>query len=188
MSDVTVSPIVQNVEVTTPGPQGIQGPAGVGVPAGGSTGQVLKKASAADYAVVWANETGGGGGGSLPAGGTTGQALRKNSNTDGDAGWATILALPAGGSTGQSLRKNSGTDGDATWQATLDNVLPAAVTASILGGTVERTGLFSTATPATGVAAEATVQSVLSSVTSLYTTLGEALTNGFIGIAVNAEA
>lgn len=160
MSDVTVSPIVQNVTVTLPGPQGIQGPAGVGVPAGGSAGQVLKKASATDYAVVWANETGGGGGGSLPIGGTT----------------------------GQSLKKNSDADGDATWQATLGNVLPAAVTASVLGGTVERTGLFSTATPATGIAAEATVQSVLSSVTSLYTTLGEALTNGFIGISINAEA
>lgn len=67
-------------------------------------------------------------------------------------------------------------------------MLPAQVTASVLGGTVERTGLMSAAAPATGIAAEATVQSALSSVSSLYSTLGQALTNGFIGIAVNAEA
>lgn len=72
--------------------------------------------------------------------------------------------------------------------ASLPNVLPAQVTASVLGGTVERTGLMSAAAPATGIAAEATVQSLLSSVTALYTTLGEALTNGFIGISINAEA
>ena len=32
------------------------------IPAGGSTGQVLKKTSGTDYAVAWANESGGGGG------------------------------------------------------------------------------------------------------------------------------
>lgn len=69
----------------------------------------------------------------------------------------------------------------------LPNVLPAQVTALVLGGTVERTGQMSAAAPATGIAAEATVQAVLSSVTALYTTLGEALTNGFIGIAGDDE-
>lgn len=39
------------VEVEAQGPQGIPG---VGVPTGGSTGQVLRKASAADYATEWA--------------------------------------------------------------------------------------------------------------------------------------
>jgi len=48
-----------------PGPQGPAGPAGpagspgVGVPAGGSTGQVLTKSSATDYATVWAAAAGG---------------------------------------------------------------------------------------------------------------------------------
>ena len=47
------------------GPQGEQGPAGadgadgVGVPAGGTPGQVLKKASGTDYDTEWADETGG---------------------------------------------------------------------------------------------------------------------------------
>lgn len=36
-----------------------------GVPSGGTTGQVLKKSSGTDYAVEWANESGGGGGGSV---------------------------------------------------------------------------------------------------------------------------
>lgn len=43
------------------------------VPAGGSTGQVLKKASSADYDTQWANDnTGGGGGGSTAWGSITG--------------------------------------------------------------------------------------------------------------------
>lgn len=46
---------------------------------------------------------------------------------------------------------------------------------------------MSAAAPATGIASEATVQSALSSITLLYTTLGEALSNGFIGIAGGDE-
>jgi hypothetical protein len=42
------------------GPQGEQGPAGIGEP-GGTTGQVLTKASNTDFDVVWATPTGGGG-------------------------------------------------------------------------------------------------------------------------------
>lgn len=45
------------------GPQGETGAAGVGVPSGGTTGQVLKKASNTNYDTVWADESGGGGGG-----------------------------------------------------------------------------------------------------------------------------
>lgn len=37
------------------GPQGPQGPAGVGVPTGGTTGQVLTKASNGDYVTTWSN-------------------------------------------------------------------------------------------------------------------------------------
>lgn len=46
------------------GPQGAtgpQGPAGQGVPAGGTTAQVLKKLSNTDYDTGWQNESGGGG-------------------------------------------------------------------------------------------------------------------------------
>lgn len=54
------------------------------LPAGGTTGQVLAKSSATDYATGWV-DAGGGGGSGLPTGGTTGQALRKVSATDFDA-------------------------------------------------------------------------------------------------------
>lgn len=43
------------------GAQGDQGPTGAGVPSGGTTGQVLKKASGTDFDTEWANESGGGG-------------------------------------------------------------------------------------------------------------------------------
>lgn len=46
----------------TTGDQGPQGAAGVGVPSGGTTGQVLKKASNTNYDTEWADESGGGGG------------------------------------------------------------------------------------------------------------------------------
>jgi len=39
------------------GPQGTTGPAGPGVPTGGTTGQVLQKASATDYATAWVTPT-----------------------------------------------------------------------------------------------------------------------------------
>lgn len=48
------------------GATGPQGPAGEGVPAGGSTGQVLAKRSGSDYDTYWKNESGGGSGGSSP--------------------------------------------------------------------------------------------------------------------------
>ena len=44
------------------GPQGETGAAGVGVPSGGTTGQVLKKSSNTNYDTEWADESGGGGG------------------------------------------------------------------------------------------------------------------------------
>lgn len=46
------------------GTPGADGADGVGVPPGGTTGQVLAKASAADYDTAWVDQTGGGGGSS----------------------------------------------------------------------------------------------------------------------------
>jgi len=43
------------------GSDGAPGPDGVGVPAGGSTGQVLSKIDATDYNTAWVNQPGGGG-------------------------------------------------------------------------------------------------------------------------------
>jgi len=55
---------------------------GVGVPDGGTTGQVLKKKSDADYDTEWVNE-----GSGLPEGGAEGQILAKKSNSDYDTEW-----------------------------------------------------------------------------------------------------
>ena len=44
------------------GPAGATGPAGPGVAVGGTTGQVLAKTSATNYATEWVDQTGGGGG------------------------------------------------------------------------------------------------------------------------------
>lgn len=43
------------------GPSGPQGPQGVGVPVGGTIGQVLTKQSVDDYDTIWADSSGGGG-------------------------------------------------------------------------------------------------------------------------------
>lgn len=99
------------------GDTGDVGPAstipGPGVAAGGSTGQYLKKASAADYATTWGTLPN-----DLPTGGTTGQVLKKASATNYDATWADETggtSLPTGGTTGQALVKASATDFDVAW-------------------------------------------------------------------------
>jgi hypothetical protein len=44
------------------GPTGAQGTSGVGVPVGGSTGQVLAKIDGTNYNTQWVTSSGGGGG------------------------------------------------------------------------------------------------------------------------------
>lgn len=70
---------------------------GSGVPAGGTTGQVLKKNSNTDGDASWAADS------TIPNGGTAGQVLKKNSSTNGDASWLVDQSNPsvvAGGSLG----------------------------------------------------------------------------------------
>ena len=117
------------------GPTGPQGPAGQGVPAGGSTGQVLKKSSSTDYDTEWGSipsplPSGGSAsqvlaknsnntaltwaGYAVPGGGSQGQVLQKSSNVTGATSWGGY-SVPAGGSTGQVLKKSSDTDGATSW-------------------------------------------------------------------------
>ena len=48
-------------DLVVPGPPGATGPAGPGVPQGGTTGQILAKWTNTDYATVWENAPSGGG-------------------------------------------------------------------------------------------------------------------------------
>jgi hypothetical protein len=67
---------------------------GFGIPAGGTSGQVLRKIDGTNYNTEWVNN-------GLPTGGTSGQLLIKNSSTSGDASWkslsfasVTVSAIP----------------------------------------------------------------------------------------------
>ena len=52
------------------------------LPTGGTTGQILTKTSAADYAIAWEDAPQ-----NLPAGGTAGQVLTKTGSADYSAAW-----------------------------------------------------------------------------------------------------
>ena len=81
-----------------------------GVPAGGTTGQILSKKTGADYDTEWTDAQGGG----LPAGGTTGQVLRKTSNAEGAAAWETVRTVP--GSLGNPYSVLFDEWGTSTWE------------------------------------------------------------------------
>lgn len=61
----------------------------LGIPTGGTAGQVLKKTGSGDTDYGWANESGGGGR-EVPTGGSAGQVLTKTGSGDTDYGWANI--------------------------------------------------------------------------------------------------
>lgn len=87
------------------GPPGSRYP----IPAGGSKGQSLQKASDDDYDLAWGDA----GGDGLPAGGSKGQVLTK---TAGGAAWEDAPSkVPTGGAKGKFLRKKSATNYDAEW-------------------------------------------------------------------------
>lgn len=95
--------------------------AAAGIPSGGSTGQVLMKASDEDYALKWGTVAG------IPSGGTTGQVLRKSSNNNYAVEWGSVGTLPSGGTAGQVLKKSSATDYAVTWGSP-DGMLPTGGT------------------------------------------------------------
>ena len=81
------------------GPAGADGADGVGVDAGGTTGQVLAKASNTDYDTEWVDQTGGGG---TPGGSDTQVQFNDGGAFGGDSGLTyddTAGALTVGGKT-----------------------------------------------------------------------------------------
>lgn len=129
-------PIDLSTVINEPGPaagttQVVSGPPGVGVPAGGTTSQILAKTSGADYATGWEDAPAGSGGG-LPTGGTAGQLILKLSSTNGDAGWRSLADAGVAG-TGDPAMTNARTPtAHATTHATAgtDPITPASIGAA----------------------------------------------------------
>lgn len=137
-----------------PGPPGLPGPEGVGLPEGGTQGQILEKASNADFDFNWFTVPGlnpeviiapepaptalglelwvdltqsAPPGPAVPPGGATGQSLVKASPTDFDVMWATVSG--GGGGSGSVAT-------DAIWKAKGDVAVglgPAAATVLPVG-------------------------------------------------------
>lgn len=94
-----------------------------GIPAGGSTGQALRKSSGEDYALEWGTIAG------IPSGGTDGQVLIKDGATEYAVKWGSLPgALPTGGTTGQVLKKTSAVNYACAWGSP-DGILPTGGTA-----------------------------------------------------------
>lgn len=86
------APAVVSVEVGDKA--GPRGPAGPGVPAGGTTSQVLGKASGADYDTEWVDQSGGTGGGAVDSvNGQTGVVVLSASDVGADTAAARDTAI-----------------------------------------------------------------------------------------------
>lgn len=96
LTSITEAPIDGNQYARKDGNWEQVAATGTGLPAGGTTGQILAKQSNDDGAADWEDNVNG-----LPNGGTTGQVLTKTSETDGDAAWADPQGGTGGGGTGQ---------------------------------------------------------------------------------------
>ena len=108
-----------NLGIVGQGEKGDPGDPGVGVPTGGTTGQVLKKASSTDYDTEWGSVE------ALPTGGTTGQVLSKTSNSDYDVGWeSVVIPTVPDPATATPLMDGTAAVGTATKYAREDHVHP----------------------------------------------------------------
>lgn len=123
----------------------IAGVGGGGVPVGGSTGEVLTKASAVDYDTTWAAAPAAPNG--LPTGGTAGQALIKNTATNYDASFTTIGTVPNGGAAFQVLAKATAADYSTAWV----NVSSYSLGSRGITDTTVRTSTSATTLTATGL-------------------------------------
>ena len=114
------APATLTVGVGVPGATGPQGPAGAGVPAGGTAGQFLTKIDGTNYNTDWTTVN-------LSQYLTTSAAASTYQPLSGMSSYLTTSAatstyaplargLPASGTVGQVLTKVNGTDYNASWQ------------------------------------------------------------------------
>jgi hypothetical protein len=87
----------------------------VGVPTGGTAGQVLAKIDGTNYNTEWVNQTGGGGGGTGGTSGTSG--LSGVNGTNGTAGTSGLNGIGNPVSSG-TAPPSGGSDGDIYLQYT----------------------------------------------------------------------
>jgi hypothetical protein len=73
-----------------PGTSGTSGTSGIGIPAGGTAGYILAKASSSDYDTEWVENTGGGGSGEPGTSGTSGQDGTSGTSGISGAGMAIL--------------------------------------------------------------------------------------------------
>ena len=109
------------------GADGAQGDPGIGIPPSGLQGQILAKASNANYDTKWTTMAST----ALFDGGIAGQTLIKNSSDDLDFSWGNLSGLPSGGNSGDALVKDSSTDYDVSWQP-IHGVSPLGTTGQVL--------------------------------------------------------
>jgi len=188
--------IVVNVS-NAAGPQGPAGAAGVGVPVGGTTGQVLKKFTNTNYDTYWAADASGltSVGLSMPSGfsvsnspltsngtisvtgaGTTSQYLR------GDGSLATFPSIPGGTVTSVNLTAGTGVSvsgGPITTSGSIlvTNTAPDQVVSLTGGGTTTITGTYPNFTISSADSKLGTVTSVDMTVPTGLTISGNPITS-----------
>ena len=106
---------------------------GVGVPSGGTTGQVLVKSNNTDYATEWDDISG------IPSGGTVGQVLTKTSATDYAASWENIPIIIDSKDEWFSVNANSIQDKSIAFTKSFPNA-PIVMATIISGSTAANIG------------------------------------------------
>jgi len=162
------------------GPAGAPGAAGQGVPTGGSTGQVLAKASPGDYVTQWVTPTqpiatdpiwdakgdlvaatGADAAARIPVG-ADGQILYVSSPQPTGLAWGNAPAgIPAGGPNGYVLTKVSAVDYSVGWVAPPATVAYAATTPLLIVGTTAETNLFDLQVAAGAMSTNKTIRTVV---------------------------
>ena len=122
---------------------------GAFVPSGGTTDQVLAKASNTNFDLAWADNSGGNSSADIPSGGDINQVLKKLSGDDYDVGWANESAGGSGSEPNVAMIVVAASDApqavkdasDYVCDGTNDEVtINAANTASLLQGTSNEYG------------------------------------------------
>lgn len=145
-------------------PDDLSPPDTSGVPAGGTTGQVLTKTSDDDGDADWETPAAGAG---LPAGGTTGQVLVKGSDDDFDADWADVAgigdvtAASTFGTTNRAIVSDGTGKGVKSSTVTINGAAVSGITTLAMTGALSgATSISATAATFTDLTATGTITGI----------------------------